>query len=212
MSRIEEIRCNQSATNGLAAFLQGMVPRGTVGDVVNVVWSILDGRSPRCFFSCQSHEQWGYERQRLADIHLSCHPVHTAAECISSGRCFWWALTWNTKIQTSRAHAHRFTPLVSNLPTLHFPGPWPPSQTTHHTSGIHTPTYFRPLLSKYKLYMDKNCYARGKKLYLVKMSLWGWMYLWRRNGDADVEKEFVDTVGEEAGRMSGKSTIGIYTL
>ena len=38
------------------------------------------------------------------------------------------------------------------------------------------------------------------------------MYLWRRNGDADVEKEFVDTVGEEAGRMSGKSTIGIYTL
>ena len=37
MSRIEEIRCNQSATNGLAAFLQGMVPHGTVGDMVNVV-------------------------------------------------------------------------------------------------------------------------------------------------------------------------------
>ena len=35
MSRI--VRCNQSATKRLAAFLQGMAPHGTVGDMVNVV-------------------------------------------------------------------------------------------------------------------------------------------------------------------------------
>ena len=109
MSRI--VRCNQSATKRLAAFLQGMAPHGTVGDMVNVVWSLLDRRSPCCFSSCESHKQWGYERQRLADIHLLCHPVHMAAECIFWGGCFWWALTWNTKIHTSCAQAHRFIPL-----------------------------------------------------------------------------------------------------
>ena len=50
-------------------------------------------------------------------------------------------------------------------------------------------------------------------LYIWSLEKWyWWIYLQGRDGDADVEKELVDTVGEGESAVNGESSIDIYIL
>ena len=68
------------------------------------------------------------------------------------------------------------------------------------------------------VYTEWSKSEREKQISYINAYRWNiekwyrWTYLQGRNGDMDVGKQLVDTVGEEESGTNGESSIDIYTL
>lgn len=82
--------------------------------------------------------KWLIDRQRA---HHFIHPIIKSLLCMYA---FWWAFAWDTNISTVCVHSEVCSPLssldflVTNIPVLFLPNPWP---------HISTDLYFWPSLT-----------------------------------------------------------------